>query len=560
VSNGTRVLFPPFILDPLNQTLLRGPEKIFLRPKSFHVLSYLVQHPHRLVSKDDLTAAAWQGAKVVDAALRVSIQEIRKALGDTVKRPRFIETVGRSGYWFIAPISIEMPGLSEAGGFQPFVGRNDELRRLQRHLELAHAGQRQIVFISGEAGIGKSTLTHALVNGSKDAVLAVQGQCIEQYGRGAAFLPILDVLEQLCRSIHGAAVIDLLRRWAASWLIDLPVVDTSEGRNLLAGQRLRIPPERRLREITAFFEEVVRDRTMILILEDLHWADPSTVALISFLARRREPARLMLIGTYRNADAERQNRAVRTLVEELKLHNQGFHLPLKLLSRLEVKEYLGARFNSTDVSSALIDTIYARSEGNPLFMINVIDYLCRNHNIIREKNSVQLADLSDHGAVPSTIRNLIIQQLEMLPADDQEVLETASVAGAMFQVSLVAKMLRKTDEAVERRCQKMARGEQFLCYFGIRRTPSGLTTPLYGFLHAVYQSVVYDRVAHTRRTRLHRRLGERLERVFTGNTDQVAAELARHFELAGDARRAIHYYRRAARQSRQRSALREARG
>ena len=95
MSGSHRVVFPPFTLDTTNQYLFRGSEQNNLRPKSFATLHYLIEHPHRLVTREELMAAAWPGAKVVNAALRVSIQEIREALGNKVGKPQFIETVGK---------------------------------------------------------------------------------------------------------------------------------------------------------------------------------------------------------------------------------------------------------------------------------------------------------------------------------------------------------------------------------------------------------------------------------------------------------------------------------
>src|ERR1051325_3476891 len=289
MSDGKQVFFPPFTLDISNQLLKRGSEKIFLRPKSFAVLAHLAEHPDRLISREELMAAAWPKAKVVDAALRVSIQEIRKALGDGSNEPRFIETVGKKGYRFVAPVSLRLP---EVGGesFLPFVGRDAELNRLQHHLKLADSGKRQLVFLTGEPGIGKTTLVEAFTNGlsTNDGSLAAHGQCIEQYGAGEAYLPVLDALEQICRSRREQAI-DLLRRYAPSWLVNMPGEIEAAELAELERASFGIMPERRLREIATFFETIAQDRTLLLVLEDLHWLDPSSLALISFLARRSEP-------------------------------------------------------------------------------------------------------------------------------------------------------------------------------------------------------------------------------------------------------------------------------
>ena len=214
-----------------------------------------------------------------------------RALGDNADKPRYIETVGRRGYRFIAPITLRSDTLQAKGNLPAYmVGRQAELELLQGHLERANGGHRQLVFVTGEPGIGKTTLvgsflSHVQANGR---ALTASGQCIEQYGAGEAYLPILDALDGLCgTNSNGAA--ELLRRYAPSWLVNLPALIDPAERSRLERQSLGIAPERRLREIAAFLEAMTKDQTILLVLGNLHWVDPSTLALISFLARREGP-------------------------------------------------------------------------------------------------------------------------------------------------------------------------------------------------------------------------------------------------------------------------------
>ena len=362
-------------------------------------------------------AALWPGAKVVDAALRVSIQEIRRALNDDAGYPKFIETVGKSGYRFIAPITMGS-GTLEPGGTSLatyMVGRQAELEFLQGHLERANEGRRQVVFVTGEPGIGKTTLvgtflSHAQAN---DSTLTAQGQCIEQYGAGEAYLPILDALDGLCGT-NNNGLAELLRRYAPSWLLNLPAFIDPAERSQLERQSIGIAPERRLREIAAFLEATAKDQTVLLVLGNLHWADPSTLALISFLARRERAARLMLIGTYRDGKIENLNPPLRQTIEDLELHNYCSRLSLENLSRTAVGEYLAARFLSPQISDELLSAVYQRSKGNPLFMVNVTDYLISAQAIVRHDESIELSRDIDERSTPSTIRQLIERQLERI--------------------------------------------------------------------------------------------------------------------------------------------------
>src|SRR5215471_2511843 len=165
-------VFGSFQLDVAKASLKRGKQALLLTPKAFNVLRHLVEHAGQLVTKDDLWRAVWSGVTVTDAALAVCVSEIRKALRDEPKTPRYIETVHRLGYRFIAPVSPQPVRIADSGvqsqdlslvrslpsPIQHFVGREAELAQLHKWLERALAGERQIVFVTGEPGIGKTTL------------------------------------------------------------------------------------------------------------------------------------------------------------------------------------------------------------------------------------------------------------------------------------------------------------------------------------------------------------------------------------------------------------------
>src|SRR5258706_3470558 len=149
--------FGPFRLDPLNQCLWRNDARISLTPKVFTVLRYLVDHPRRLVTQDELLEAIWPETFVQPEVLRTYILELRKALGDRPKEPFYIETLPKRGYQFIADI-VEQAGSEAGDDVGAPVGRARELAELDGYVSKALEGQRQVVFVTGEAGIGKSTL------------------------------------------------------------------------------------------------------------------------------------------------------------------------------------------------------------------------------------------------------------------------------------------------------------------------------------------------------------------------------------------------------------------
>lgn len=278
--------FPPFHLDLERAELRHGERRVALRPKALALLEYLASRPGRLLGSRELLEAVWPDVTVSAVALKVCIRELRRALCDPAGRPRFIETVPRRGYRFIAAVETETGGGGSAPGL---FGRGEELARVGRLFERARAGQSQLVWVSGEAGIGKTAFVTAFLDGLRaatDDVWTAAGQCAEHYGGGEAFLPVLDALGRLAAGRRRRAVLARLRRHAPTWLLQLPaLLGTGEGealrRRQAGGTR-----ERMLREIVGALEALAATRPLVLALEDLHWSDVSTLDLLAALARR----------------------------------------------------------------------------------------------------------------------------------------------------------------------------------------------------------------------------------------------------------------------------------
>jgi DNA-binding winged helix-turn-helix (wHTH) protein/predicted ATPase len=572
--------FGAFQLDPPNARLLRGSLAIALQPKAFDVLAYLAENAGRLVTQDELIDAIWPDTIVGDSSLKSCIRQIRQALGDPARQPQFIETVHRRGYRFIAPIAKRdepAPAPAADGPLlespQPpplLVGRSRELLQLHAWLTQALSGERQIVFVTGGPGSGKTTLVEAFEHhaAADVRVWIASGQCFEHFGSGEAYLPVLEAVGRLARGSGGQRLLRLLADHAPTWLAQLPGLSQRLGSDGSAAEVPGASPERMLREMAEALEALTAETPLALVLEDLHWGDYSTLDLVSALARRQQPARLLVLATYRPVEAVLSGHPLRAVKQDLQARRLCHEIPLGLLDEAAVADYLAARFPGGGLPTGLARLLHARTEGNPLFLVNLVDYwlaqgaLISRHGEERRDGATSWelgADLHalDLG-VPASIRSLIEKQLERLSPEELRILEGASVAGVEFASAAAAAAADQDVLSTEEHCERLVRQHHFLQAKGLGEWPDGTVSARYRFGHELYHRVVYERVAAARRRRLHERLGQRLEVAYGAKADEIAAELALHFEQARDPARAAGYLGHAADRAARHFAHREA--
>jgi predicted ATPase/DNA-binding winged helix-turn-helix (wHTH) protein len=609
-----------FSFDTRNECLRRGDQAITLTPKPFAVLRYLADHPGRLVTKQELLEAVWPQTYVSEAVLKNCVLKLREALGDQARTPHFIETVHGRGYRLIGKVASsqhsegsreehQKPVLSvgeeandkntgqakglrrEAAGPPPFfpssleptasslsqdsglntqhsvlVGRNTELAQLHGWLAKTLKGERQVVFVTGEPGIGKTTVVETFLERAAAAgdLWIGRGQCIEHFGTGEAYLPVLDALGRLCRKLGRERLIELLGQLAPTWLVQMPALLNATDLETLQRKVLGATRERMLREMVEAMEALAAEKPFVLQLEDLQWSDYSTLDLLSFVARRQERARLLVIGTCRPVEMLETGHPLRVTKQELQQHRHCEELRLGLLTEAAVGEYLAQRFpaKATRWSSLqrLAQVIHQRTEGNPLFMVNVVDSMASRGATeqIEQEGTLQEEIKAVEVGAPESIQQMIEEQIARLVPEDQRMLEAASVAGAEFSAAAVAAGAETEVSEIEARSTGLARRAHFLRESGTAEWPDGTVASRYGFLHALYQEVLYKRITAARRIELHRRIGEREEAAYGARAEEVAAELAVHFERGRDYRRAVRYLERAAESAARRSAHQEA--
>jgi predicted ATPase/DNA-binding winged helix-turn-helix (wHTH) protein len=552
-------VFYPFRLDRRNQSLWklreRGPEeRVLLTPKAFAVLVYLVEYAGRLVTQDELLEAVWRGSVVEPQAVKKHILAVRGALGDRPKNSHFIETVTKRGYRFIAPVSECIASSAAAPSSVArgmLVGRSRALEELHEAWRRATSAERQIVFIAGEPGIGKTALAEEFcrqVALREQSLRVAYGQCIEGYGSKEAYGPMLDALGRLCRGPQAEPIVQILSTEAPTWLAQLPGLLTCERREVLQREILGSTRQRMLREIGEALELVTAETALLLVLEDLQWVDDSTVDLLSALARRRTPAKLMLLATCRPSYAGPPGHGLKALMPDLLVHRLCRKIDLLPLGEADVEGYLGAQSPTSPPPQGLSALVHRHSEGNPLFMVAALEHMAKRRLLTHENGRWQLRVPLEQIEleVPDDLRHMIEAQLERLSASERNALELASIAGASFSVNVMSAAADIDSRSLEDLYEELSRRHQIVRWAGTQFLSDSSVTERYEFVHALYRQVLYDRQLPGRRARLHRQIGERLEATCAQRMEEVVPELAYHFEQAADWPRAIEYLRRAA--------------
>ena len=304
-----------------------------------------------------------------------------------------------------------------------------------------------------------------------------------------------------------------------------------------------------VRELNDALERLTAEETLVLVLEDLHWSDMATLDLLVAIAQRPEPARLLIVGTYRPAEATVSAPAFLAVMRELKGRGLCNRLDLELLTPGDVAAYVSARIDgesTEDVATA----VYERSDGNALFMVNLLEHLIEAHAVrLRDGRWVVDGASAALTQIPQGLRPFIERRLDALSDEDRELLEAASVVGVEFAAAAAAYAglphsgEEQDPERIETRLESLVSRVHLIDPCGTTEWPDGTLTARYRFGHALYREGLYEHIPEARRARLHRRVGERLQKAWGGDSREIAAVLADHFERARDPGNAARYRR-----------------
>jgi DNA-binding winged helix-turn-helix (wHTH) protein len=538
---GTVYRFGAFELDPGLYALRRDGLDLDIQPKVLDLLLYLIARRDRVIPKDEILKALWSGVAATDDVLSRAIHSARQAVGDDGEQQRVIQTVRRRGFRFVASVDSsdsQQPAPTRATEeTRPtrqgpaFVGRERELQRLGEALDDASQGLGRIVFVSSEAGGGKTHLLEEFARRAAVTHLSVySGWCWE--GEGAEpywpWVPILRALiatrspEEL-REQMGSSALDIARvipnlREKLPELPESPPVQSDQ-------ERFRL-----FDSITCFLRRVSsNDGTQILVLDDLQWADAPSLRLIEFLAHEMADAPILVVGAYREDEVERPLSETLGVLARRALFEQ---LSLKGLSSPEIAQIL--RVNGSDEpSEELISAVAEKTDGNPFLVTEIAQLIKSQPGAFKtgEKGSGTFS-------LPQGVTAVVQRRLAMLPPKAHRVLAVAAVIGQEFSREVLFQTLEE-----ELRLQPLA---EALRSSIVTEVPEALGR--YRFTHALVSEALYEEIETFDRARIHRRVGAVLEQMQGMSPTANLAEIAFHYSEGAspeDFEKAIVFSKRA---------------
>ena len=481
-----------------------------------------------------------------------------------------------------------------------FVARETELRRLQESLELALSGKGQFIFVTGEAGAGKSTLIKEFSNRSQAAhssLLTAVGNCNAQTGIGDPYLPFREILGQLTGDVEskltqgaiskenanrlkgflnvsGQALVELgpelidiflpganliaragsLVTGTAPWKKKLRHLSEERANRsgtevstvigLQAGQQNQI-----FEQYTRLVTELSARRPLVIILDDLHWADESTTSLLFQLARRIAESRILVLGTYRQEDVALgrgdKRHPLESVVNEIKRLYGNVQLPLgeddSSAGRHFINALLDAQPNA--LGADFREQLMRHTRGQALFTTDLLNGMRARGDLV-EDDLGRLVEGStlDWDTLPARIEGVIEERINRISPELQELLTVASVEGEVFSAQVIARLQGLGEREVVRSLDKELDQLHRLVQEDSVKRIGGQRLSQYRFRHSLLQRYLYNLISQSEREILHESVAQALEALYSGQHDEIAGQLARHFELAQFPEKAADYY------------------
>jgi DNA-binding winged helix-turn-helix (wHTH) protein/tetratricopeptide (TPR) repeat protein len=554
------VRFGKFDLDVRAGELRKYGLRIRLQDQPFRILLMLLEHPGEVVSRHQIRRALWPDGTIVefDHSISAAIKRLRDALGESAEQPRYVETLARRGYRFIAEVSEQIPIPAPAPKLNT-VGRAKEREQLREAMTSASAGRGSMLCVAGEPGIGKTTLVEEFLREVADtqSCLIGRARCSERLAGTEAWLPWLEAIESILAGASNT------KRTARSALKEIAPLWSSLLRPAISqtsGASTDIPSQERLkREMWAFVRHLSQLQPVVLFLDDLHWADASSTDLLIHLVDRLDSVRALIIVSYRPSDLVLSSHPFHHAKPDLEARGRCREIALGFLSREEIRTYMALEFPGHRFPPELLAVIHQKTEGNPLFMADLLRELS-NADIIKRAEGGWVLARSVEGIaenLPASIRGVIQRKIQRL-GRDLTLLVAASVQGYDFDSAVVAEVLGIDSGAVEERLDELQRVHEFVRCVSETDLPDGTPSLHYRFVHVLYQNTLYSSLRPTRRCALSHAVAEVLLAHYRDRASEISSEVAVLFEVGRKPASAAKYFRLACERAASAGANREA--
>jgi DNA-binding winged helix-turn-helix (wHTH) protein/tetratricopeptide (TPR) repeat protein len=512
-------------------------KRIPVQPKPLALLLYLARHRDRLVTREELIAHLWPDTVVGDDALFHAVKMARGAVGDRGRHQSVIETVRGVGFRFVAPVVDKPPGSLRRsvrrgrpgkGGEEPvpLLGRDALLARVRAALDETSRGSGRFVLLSGESGVGKTRMLDAVADAARERGARVaRGGCRE--AGGPAFAPWSQALESLLTASSDAELGTLADGATGAWLALLVPMLRERLPSLapIEPDDLHRPESRWscFGAVARVLSAAAAVRPLVLLLDDLHWADVTSLRLVEFLLSDLPRHAILIVGAHRD---ERfvPGHPLTAVVGEAARLGVGDVLPVERLAQDEVARIL-ATLVGRPPPTAVAHAVHARTAGNPFFVVQIA------REIAPKLADAPVAWEEALARVPTAVRQVVSGRLAHLAERTRDLLALAAVAGPEFDLALAQRasehapedVLDALEEAVAARILEEVPG-----------APGRLR-----FVHALIHEAIMTDLPRLRRARLHRAVGEALEALFADHAEPPAASLAHHFHQAADVGAAV---------------------
>jgi DNA-binding winged helix-turn-helix (wHTH) protein/tetratricopeptide (TPR) repeat protein len=493
-------------LDLARRELRWNDQRIELRSKPFELLAFLATHRDRVLPKQEVLDAVWPDAVVSDTALSSALKTLRRTLGDDAARPGWIETRRGQGYRFVAPVRIEEVKGPTSTSSDPFLGRDGFLRWLEAKAEQAVQGRGQLAWVRGEAGMGKTRLLSEFADGAEEREVSVLwGRCLEN-GVGPPLWP----WTQLLRGIDRASL-PATAEWDTIWEriaevrggpVALP--DAEKEPRVASGERVVEDRFALLESLARVLREAAERTPLLLLLDDVQWADDASLEALGLVAREIAGSRVLLVVALR--DSASLSPALTKLLAESARLDHADRRALPPLSDEHVRALARSRVGVA-LPERKIDEIVERASGSPFFVRELVRMLV-----------LQPAEADAAANVPEGVTEVVRVRLSGLGQEARAALEMAAIIGQSVPVALLERALGSKPAPLAQALEELL-GAGFL-----REVRDGLA-----FEHDLIREAVQAELPRDRAVALHLRVGECLEEV--GEVDEPG-DLARHFGAA----------------------------